>query len=79
MWIPLIRQRTTAEPEIRSYIMIIYPLTTNSIAWLVIFKFKQYYSILIPSLSVKVPQFQHSRSTIVVVLIPPAGPTMSLL
>jgi hypothetical protein len=78
MWIPLICQRTTAAPEIRGYITIIYTLITNCIAWLIIlFNLKQYYSI--PSLSVKVPQFWHSGSTIVVVIIPPASPTMSLL
>jgi hypothetical protein len=68
MWNPLIRQRTTAAPEIRGYIMIVYTLIPNSIAWLIIlFKFNQYYSI--PSLPVKVPQFWHSRSTIVVLIL----------
>jgi len=47
----------------------IHTKITNLLAWLIIlFKFNQYYSIPIPSLSVKVPQFWHSRSTIVVVI-----------
>ena len=43
--------------------------TNNKSNSLVNLKFNQYYSIPIPSLSVKVPQFWHSRSTIVVVIL----------
>ena len=52
---PHLSKNNGSTTEISGYITIIYTLITNLIAWFIIlFKFNQYYSIPIPSLSVKV-------------------------